>query len=179
MPLLTNLRGKPVLQWTPADFDQFFRERVAEYEGDSYLVDDRTEAGGYTAEQAQKELSDPNTLMAILECDGLADILADRTACKALKDAILKPRADVIEALMTAVKKLRVPKKRGPKGKMVAGQYRYQQILKLHEDGLSFRKIAVMVYKDGRKSNVVKAHYHLAKRKAASIRAEATSPEAR
>jgi hypothetical protein len=168
-PILTNRAGKPVDQWTFADWDQFLREQVAAYQGDSYIVEDLMAANGWTAVRAQREIADPATLVAYLEDDGLASILADRTASKALKDALLKPRGEVIEALATAVKKLRVPKKRGPKGKMVAGQYQYEHIVQLRDqERRSFPFIATLLWGDAELAHRAQVQYAQAKRRSSA-----------
>jgi hypothetical protein len=91
-------------KWTPAETDQFFRERLEDYQGDSYLVDDLVETDQYTVETARREIGNLETLKAFLEFGALPDVLADRTACKALKDALLANRNDVIKLLMEAAK---------------------------------------------------------------------------
>jgi hypothetical protein len=93
------------------------------------LVDSLVDTEEYTAQTARQEVQDPDTLIGYLEYDVLPQILPDRAACMGLKGAILKPNAEVIQALVDLVKRLRVRKKTGPKVKMVGGEYLYQRIV--------------------------------------------------
>ena len=158
-------------RWTPAETAQYFRERVAAYEGDSYLVDDLVESG-LADEEAQAQVGDPEVIKAYLEFDGLLNILADRTASKALKKAILAGRADVIDTLVTATQKLKVPSKRGPKAKMVHGKYLFERIFELKNEGSSYGQIAMAVYgkRSPDKISLVKVQYAQAKKRLAAAR---------
>lgn len=171
MSQFTDSSGKPIdwFRLTSNDIRQYNKENLAQYDGDSYLMDQMVEAEedggwGYTCEEAEKKLSDPDLLIAFLEQQdyGLLEILSDRMACRALKHAILKRKADVIEALIAATEILRVPKKRGPKRKK--GLHTYERVYKLKAKGLSHRKIAIEVFKDPKRVDLVKAHLKVARK---------------
>jgi hypothetical protein len=154
------------------DFGEWGRlaeERLASYQGDSYLVDELIESGEYTPEAAQQEVQDPDFLKSWLEYDGIKEILVDRIACKGLLKAILQKRADVIDKLISEIRWLKIAKKRGPKAKMVEGQYIYEWVVKLRDERhLSWGKIAMRLWHDPRKGNLAKAHYTMARKRLAA-----------
>jgi hypothetical protein len=166
-PILTNAAGKPMDQWTPAEWGEFLLERIRNYEGDAYLVDSLVDTEEYTVASARREVQDPKTLMVYLAYDMLPQILADRAASDGLKHAILSQNADVIQALADAVKRLRVRKKSGPKA--VGGAHLYQSIIKLRdEERLTWKEISRRVYETPTKWGLVKAHYYMGKKRVAA-----------
>ena len=156
-------------QWTFEDWGQFDLERITVYEGDSYLVVSLLDTDQYTPESARLEVQDATTLRGYLEYDMLPQILADRTACLALKDGIVAGNADLRGALADAAQQLRKPRKRGPRAKMASGQYLYERIVALRDqEGLTWPQIALRVYGKRSKAALVKASYYGAKKRTAS-----------
>jgi hypothetical protein len=146
------------------EFEQLQHEQLANYDGDSYIVDQLVDAG-YDHERAEADVQDPEFLKFCLEHDGIKEILADRLACLGLKKALLDGRRDVIEKLIAEVQWLRVARKRGPVGKMKDGKYLYQQVVELRNQGLSWGKIALQLWGDSSLASRAKAHYNQAKKK--------------
>jgi hypothetical protein len=153
-------------RWTPAELEQFDREQNRAYEGTDYIVDDLM-ASGLSREAAEQHAGDVGVLKVYLECDSLLTIMADRTASKAVKNAILDGRTDVIDALIVGAKKLKAPAKRGPKAKMQGGEYLYQRILRLKQEGKSHGEIARMLYGSRDKIGLVKVQCRQARQRLA------------
>jgi hypothetical protein len=109
---------KAIWDITCAEIWELQRQLLGAYDGDSYMVDELLEEG-YSLEAAQREVRELKTLKKCLTWDLLTDILGDRVACKALKDAILSPNREIIDALIDTAKRLKVRGKPGPNGRMV------------------------------------------------------------
>lgn len=160
---------KPPIEWTFDDWDEHFRTQLERYDGDSCVVDELVESG-YTRELAEVEAQDLDFIKFYLGCDGIPFILSDRLASNALRDAVLDRVPDIIDALIAAAQKLRVPKKRGPTGRRVGGKYLYEQIVDLRDnEHLSWGKIALAIYGDREAEtiNKVKVQYRQAKKRLA------------
>lgn len=141
-------------------------EALANYNGDSYLVDSLMENDRFTREAAQAEVQSFSFLKSWLEYDGIKEILVDRYASRALLKAILERRGDVIDMLIAELHWLKVAKKRGPKGKVSDGKHLYERVLELRDgQGLSFGKIAKQIYGDPAKRNLAAAHYDMGKKR--------------
>ena len=115
-----------------------------------------------TREQAIAELQDPFILSILLSMNGLEYILADNYATAGLKRLLMAGDPSILAQLVKYAEKRKKPKKPGPRPKN--GKYIKEQIVELRQTGLSFTKIAKIVYRDPAKRNRVSAHLNQAKK---------------
>ena len=137
------------------------RQRFEAYTGDEYFVADWVDENT-TREQAIAELQDPFILSILLSMNGLEYILADKYATAGLKRLLMAGNPSILAQLVKYAEKRKKPKKPGPRPKN--GKYIREQTVELRQTGLSYGKIAKVVYGDTSKRNLVSAHLSQAKK---------------
>jgi len=140
-------------------------QRIAEYEGDTYLTQGWIDDGA-SVEQAMAEAQDPAFLCLCLDLGGLAPILADRHATAGLKRALIGCDAAVLSVLGRYVKRATPRRRPGPRPR--EGRFLRDMVGELRGQGLTYGQIARRIWGDPAKRNLASAHYRQYQRAAGS-----------
>jgi len=126
------------------------------YEGDEYFIKDWAD-GETTRDKAIQEIQEPFTLSVLLSLNGLEWILADKYAAAGLKKLLIRRHSGILRDLAAYAQRRKPKGKPGPRPK--GGQYIQDKIVELKKKtGLSDGKIAMIVYGDPSKRNLVSSH---------------------
>jgi hypothetical protein len=151
-----------------ADWEDFLK-----YDGHEYLLRVLVENGIPREEAIQEVQDDTASLAWVIEFGGLERILKDTAAIEGLLNALLARDKHVLSALCAYANSRRPKKKPGPKPNAKGG-YLSEYAFRLHQEGLTYGRIAIKLWGDPKKRNHAAALVSQAKKKA--IREQGVRP---